>query len=110
MLSVSGLPVIPGHPSAPESWRRIAGLHRELSRSAANGTYFLSYRDAAEVCDGLSHQAAHAITGALAKLGVIQIVSKGDARPNGRKAAEFRYLLSPRESAAQEADEVDVQI
>jgi CHC2 zinc finger len=48
-LSVSELPAIPGAPDAPEGWRRVAALHRELSRLAANGTYFLSYRDAAKV-------------------------------------------------------------
>ena len=63
-----------------------------------------------ERADGLSQQKAHTITGALVAFGVIQIVSKGDARPNGGKAGEFRYLLSPTENAAQEADEVDVQI
>src|SRR4030095_3738191 len=92
-LSDSELPVIPGMPDAPESCRRLAALHRELSRLAANGTYFLSYRDAAKVCDGLSHQFAHTITFALARLGVVKIVRKGQARLNGGKAAEFRYLL-----------------
>jgi len=92
-LSVSELPVIPGIPNADESWRRIAALHRELSRLCANGTYFLSYRDAAKVCDGLSHQAAHTLTFALARLGVVKIVRKGQARLNGGKTAEFRYLL-----------------
>src|SRR5947208_429128 len=93
-LSVSELPVIPGIPNADESWRRIAALHRELSRLCANGTYFLSYRDAAKVCDGLSHQAAHTLTFALARLGVVKIVRKGQARLNGGKTAEFRYLLT----------------
>jgi len=92
-LSVSELPVIPGIPNADESWRRIAALHRELSRLCANGTYFLSYRGAAKVCDGLSHQAAHTLTFALARLGVVKIVRKGQARLNGGKTAEFRYLL-----------------
>jgi hypothetical protein len=41
-LSLSQLPQIPGYPGAPESWRRIAALHRELSRPSANGTHFLS--------------------------------------------------------------------
>jgi hypothetical protein len=35
---------------------------------------------------------------------VIKIVSKGDAGPNGRKAAEFRYLLPQNENGAQEDD------
>jgi hypothetical protein len=105
-LADSELPVIP---DAPENWRRLAALHRELSRLAANGTYFLSYRDAAKVCDGLSHQFAHTITFALARLGVIKIVRKGQARLNGGKAAEFRYLLSQTENGAleQNADDCD---
>src|SRR5207253_1271392 len=42
-LSVSELPVIPGIADARESWRRIAALHRELSRRSTktNKTYFL---------------------------------------------------------------------
>jgi hypothetical protein len=91
-LPVSELPVIPGVPDAPESWRRIAALHRELSRTMANGTHFLSYRDAAKACVGLRHQQAYDITGALVRAGVIEIVSKGEARPGG-KAAKFQYLL-----------------
>jgi hypothetical protein len=90
--------MIPDYADAPESWRRIAALHRELSRSCANGTYFLSYRDAAKVCDGLSHQTAYPITFALDRLGVIEIVSKGKAGLNSGKAAEFRYLLPQTEN------------
>jgi hypothetical protein len=101
-LADSELTVIPGMPDAPENWRRLAALHRELSRLAANGTYFLSYRDAAKVCDDLSHQFAHTITFALARLGVIKIVRKGRARLNGGKAAEFRYLLSQTENGAED--------
>jgi hypothetical protein len=92
-LSLSQLPQIPGYPGAPESWRRIAALHRELSRESANGTHFLSYRDAAKACAGLSHQQAYNITGALVRAGVIKIVKKGKAGLNSGKAAEFRYLL-----------------
>src|SRR6266403_4387770 len=47
--------------------------------------------DAAKVCDGLSHQFAHTITFAHARLGVIKIVRKGQARLDGGKTAEFRY-------------------
>ena len=93
-LSVSELPQIPGMPDAPESWRRVGALHLDLSRSSKNGTYFLSYRDAAKACENLSHQEAHTITGALVRLGVIEIIRKGKAGLNSRKAAEFRYLLS----------------
>jgi len=37
-LSLSQLPMIPDYADAPESWRRIAALHHELSRLCANGT------------------------------------------------------------------------
>jgi hypothetical protein len=92
--SLSELPVIPGMPDAPESWRKLAALHRELFRLCGSKTYFLSYRDAAKAQDGLNHQTAYNITFALARLGVIKVVRKGQARANGGKAAEFRYLLS----------------
>jgi len=78
-LPLSELPVIPGMPGAPESWRRLTALHRELSRRCANGIYFLSYRDAAKVCEGVSYQQAHTITGALVRLGVSRLLAK--ARP-----------------------------
>ena len=107
-LSPGQLPVIPDYPDAPENCRRLVALHRELSRLSANGTYFLSYRDAAKVCKGLSHQEAHTITGALVRLGVIKILSKGDAGLNGAKAAEFRYLLPEAESAEEDDDEIPV--
>jgi len=64
--------------------------HRELARLRAKPKYFLSYRDAAKVFDGLTHQQAFDITGALFMLGVIDFVSKGKAGLNSRKAAEFR--------------------
>ena len=107
-LSLGQLPVIPGYANAPEKCRRLIALHRELSRLSANGTYFLSYRDAAKVCKGLSHQEAHTITGALVRLGIIKILSKGEAGLNGAKAAEFRYLLPEAESAEEEDDEIPV--
>jgi hypothetical protein len=91
-LSLDQLPMIPGYVNAPENARRLAALHRELSRLSANGTYFLSYRDAAKVCQGLSQQSVHTITFALARLGVIEIIHKGRAGLNSRKAAEFQYL------------------
>ena len=46
-LSAFELPVVPAYLGAPESWRRLTALHRELSRLCSNGKYFLSYRDAA---------------------------------------------------------------
>jgi hypothetical protein len=101
------LPVTPGIPEAPESWRRLAALHRELSRLSEKRTYFLSYRDAAKVYEGLSHQAAHTITFALARLGVIRIVRKGQARLNGGKAAEFQYLLSQTGNEQRGGDDED---
>jgi hypothetical protein len=85
-LSFPKLPVIPDMPDAPESWRRIAALHRDLSRRSANGIYFLTCRDAAKAFPGLSHQVAYNINLALAQLGVVEIVHRGDARPNGGKA------------------------
>jgi hypothetical protein len=91
-LSLSELPLIPGVADAPESLRRVAALHRELSRQCAANTYFLSCRDAAKAHPGLSHQSAYNINLALAQLGVIKIVRVGDPRPSGR-ASKFRYLL-----------------
>ena len=92
-LSPDQLPEIPGKSNAPEGWRRLAALHRELSRLRGKPTHFLAYRDAARVFDGMSHQEAHVITGALETLGAIKIVRKGRAGLNSRIAAEFRYLL-----------------
>jgi hypothetical protein len=102
-LSVSELPVIPELANAPESWRRVAALHRGLSRRCANKSYFLSCRDAAKASPGLSHQAAYNINLALAQLGVIKIVRIGDPGPNGR-ASRFRYLLPQTENGAPQAD------
>jgi hypothetical protein len=104
-LSSSNLPVIPDMPAAPESWRRIAALHCELSRRSANGIYFLTCRDAANAFPGLSHQTAYSISLALAQLGVVEIVHKGDARPARGRAAQFRYLLPKTDN-----DEQDVEI
>jgi CHC2 zinc finger len=102
-LSPSELPMIPGMPDTPESWRRVAALHRELSRRCANKTYFLSCRDTAKAHPGLRHQSAYDINLALAQLGVIEIVQIGDARPNG-KASKFRYPLAQTEDGAPQAE------
>jgi hypothetical protein len=102
------LPIIPAKPNAPDSWRRLVALHCELARFTVDG-YFLSYRDAAKVLDGLSHQEAYEITGALATLVVITFVGKGQPGVNSRKAAEFRYLLSQSENGAEE-DDADFEI
>jgi hypothetical protein len=91
-LSVAALPIPPGIADAPESWRRLAALHRELGRQSANGTYFLSCRDAAKVHQGLNKDTAWNINRALDRLGVVKLVRVGDTRPGG-KASEFRYLL-----------------
>ena len=101
-LSPDQLPEIPGLPNAPESWRRLLSLHRELACLIANGIYFLSYRNAAAIC-GMTHQEAHTITGVLVTLGAIDIVDKGKAGLNSRRAAEFRCLL-PRNGNSAEAD------
>ena len=92
-LSVSDLPMIPGMSDAPESWRRLGALHRELSRRSGSKTYFLSCRDAAKASSGLSHRLACDINRAIERLGVIKIVRIGDARPKG-KASTFSYILS----------------
>jgi hypothetical protein len=97
-LSPSQLPVIPKLPTAPESWRRLTALHGELSGSSANGSYFLSYRDALKACGGSSPQTAHTITGALVQLDVIEIVHPGKMGARSKKAAEFRYLLPPNDN------------
>jgi hypothetical protein len=94
-LPVSELPVIPGMGDASESWRRVLGLHREMSRRSTrkNKTYFLSCRDTAKAVPGLSHHQANDINLALVELDdVIEIVRLGDKRQGG-KATEFRYLL-----------------
>jgi hypothetical protein len=88
------LPEIPGYADAPRPMRRLAALHREMSRFCGSNIYFLSYRDAANVCNELTHQSAHTITLALVRVGVIEIVRKGKAGLNSKEAAEFRYLLS----------------
>jgi hypothetical protein len=96
-LSDSELPVIPREPDAPESWRRVLALHREMSRRVGGGTYFLSCRDTAKAFPGLCHQTAYNINLILAQREVIEIVRVGDQRPNG-KASQFRHLLSESEN------------
>ena len=91
-LSLSQLPVIPRMPNAPESWRRVAAVHRELSRSCRGNTYFLSCRHGALAHPGLSYQVVSDINHTLERLNVIKLVCVGDQRPNG-KASEFRYLV-----------------
>jgi hypothetical protein len=104
-LSPDQLPMIPGVSNAPEHWRRIAALHRELSHRSANGTYFLSCRDPAKA-PGLTPQTAYNTTLALAELGVIEVVHKGRPGTKARKAAEFRYLLSQTEKGSEDDEEL----
>jgi hypothetical protein len=103
------LPVIPGYPNAPESWRRVAAVHRELSRSCRGNTYFLSCRHGAKAHSGMSYQAVSDINHTLERLGAIKLVRVGDQRPNG-KASEFQYLLPQAENAVHESEEQDVEI
>ena len=91
-LPVLALPILPGIVEAPESWRRLAALHCELARQSANGTYFLSCRDAAKAHQGLNKDSANNINHALVRLRVVDSARIGDPRPGG-KASEFRYLL-----------------
>ena len=108
-LTEAELLVIPGYSNGLEP-RRIAALHRELDRRSKkkDKRYFLSYRDAAKVCDRLSQQQAHTITFALASVGVIDIVNKGKAGLNSGEAAEFWYLLAQADGPDDEDDEIPV--
>ena len=67
--------MIPDYPDAPQKSRLLAALHRELSRLSPrkDKTYFLSYRDAAKVCDGLNHQEVHKITLALEEIQCVAV-------------------------------------
>ena len=91
-ISAASLPELPGIADAPESWRTLVALHRELARQSANGTYFLSCRDAAKAHASLNKDSANQINRALDRLGAIKLVHLGSARPGG-DASEFRYLL-----------------
>jgi hypothetical protein len=108
-LPPSELPMIPGMPDAPESWRRVAALHCEMSRRSGRNTYFLSCRDAAKAFPGMSYQAACDINRVLERLGAIKIVRVGDARPDG-KASEFRYLLPQSENGAPQPENVRLRL
>jgi hypothetical protein len=89
-ILVSPLPEIPGRPDAPESWRKLSALHRELARLSSSGIYFLSCRDAAKAHPGLNKDSANTINRALAQLGVIKLMRVGVAQPGG-KASEFCF-------------------
>jgi len=92
-FAIGDLPELP-IPDAPEGWRRLAALHRELARQSANGTYFLGCRDAARAHPSLNKDSANNIHNVLSQseFGVISLVRVGDSRPGGN-ASEFRYLL-----------------
>jgi hypothetical protein len=107
-LPASELPQIPGMPDAPESWRRLVALHRELSRLCVGKTYFLSCRDAARAHHSFSYQLAASINLALARLGVIKIVRTGYQHLNG-KASEFRYLLLQTGNGANQSEDATSQ-
>jgi len=108
-LTNAELPVIPGYGNTLAA-RKLLALHRELDRRSKkkDKLYFLSYRDAAKVCERLSHQEAHTITFALATVGVIEIASNGKAGLNSREAAEFRYRLPETESNGEEDTGLDL--
>jgi hypothetical protein len=91
-LPIDELPQLPGMAEPPESWRRVAALHRELARQSPNGAYFVSCRDTAKVHHSLNKDSAGDINHALVRLGVIEFVRIGDACPGG-KASDFRYML-----------------
>ena len=94
-------------PNAPESLRRIAALHRELSRRSRekDKRYFLGCRDAAKAHPGLSKSEAAIINNALAQLGIIEVLRPGEQIPGGL-ASEFRYLLSETEGADEDDEEI----
>ena len=90
-------------PNAPESLRRIAALHRELSRRSRekDKRYLLGCRDAAKAHPGLSKSEAAIINNALVQLGAIRPVRPGEQVPGGR-ASEYRYLLPQSENGAED--------
>jgi len=60
-LSRSELVQIPGMPNAPESFRRVATMHREMFRLTGETVYFLGCRDTAKASPGLTDQTANNI-------------------------------------------------
>src|SRR5262249_25089843 len=66
-FKIDDLPELPGMPKAPESWRRLAALHRELARQSANGIYFLGCRDAARAHPSLNKDSANNIQNVLSQ-------------------------------------------
>ena len=67
-LPPAELPLLPGIPSPPLRWRKVAALHREMSRRCGGNKYFLSCRDTAKIDPQLSYQAASNINAALEQL------------------------------------------
>jgi hypothetical protein len=88
-LSRSQLVQIPGMANAPESWRRLATMHREMFRLTGGNVYFLGCRDTAKASPCVTHQMANNINSILVKQRVIEIVERGTAN----RATRYRYLL-----------------
>jgi hypothetical protein len=87
------LPVIPLAESFPVT-RRLAGLHREMSRLSAGGVYYLGERDATKAHPTLTRDMVRDGTGLLISEEVIACVQKGRPDKSGkkRKASSYRYL------------------
>ena len=95
-LTADELPVISAFEGeAPESWRRIAALHREKARQAKGGVYELSCRDAANALEGWDFRDAFVLNDALVMAGVIAKAENGAATAGKQKgvATKWRYLL-----------------
>ena len=91
-LPANELPVISAFKGAPEIWRRVAALHRELARQAKGGVYPLSSRDTASAL-GWEHQSAHALNDVLVELRVIEKAENGAAGKRKGVATKWCYLL-----------------
>jgi hypothetical protein len=92
-LPASELPAIDAFEGeAPETWRRVAALHREKARQAKGSVYELSSRDTGDAL-GWDHQAAHALNDVLEEAGVIKKAENGAAGKRKGVATKWRYLL-----------------
>src|SRR5262249_26039472 len=92
-LEVSQLPVILGYLNAPVSWRRVAGLHREIARLSTSDPYFLTCRDCAKIVGLKAPSQVWEINEWLERQGVIKVVKRGTGGEGG-KPTTYRYLLS----------------
>ncbi len=88
-------PEIPDASDAPEAWRRLAAVCRELRDGAAGSdrTFYLSTRSAALIIGKNSAMEGSRALEALVNFGVIECVRRGDAGLKNGKASRFRYLL-----------------